>query len=111
MLSASFPFSCFEKAKRNSCPVESLKTKTYITYLNYIYTQWKKILVIKFSFVPGPLFCVWEDVGEIVEVSGTVPAVGIVKFEIPCVVLEDCCIVACVVGEDCCHVFCIELDG
>lgn len=48
---------------------------------------------------------------EIVEVSGTVPAVGIVKFEIPCVVLEDCCIVACVVGEDCCHVFCIELDG
>lgn len=74
--------SCFEKAKRNSCPVES-----------------------------GPLFCVWEDVGEIVEVSGTVPAVGIVKFEIPCVVLEDCCIVACVVGEDCCHVFCIELDG
>lgn len=42
-----------------------------------------------------------EAVGEIVEIRGTVPAVGIVKIEIPCVVLEDCCIVACAVGEDC----------
>lgn len=57
------------------------------------------------------MFCVWEDVGEIVEVSGIVLVVGIVKFEIFCVVLEDCCIVVCVVGEDCCYVFCIELDG
>lgn len=71
----------------------------------------EKILVIKFLFVFGLLFCVWEDVGEIVEVSGKVLVVGIVKFEIFCVVLEDCCIVVCVVGEDCCYVFCIELDG
>lgn len=71
----------------------------------------EKILVVKFLFVFGLLFCVWEDVGEIVEVSGIVLVVGIVKFEIFCVVLEDCCIVVCVVGEDCCYVFCIELDG
>lgn len=63
--------------------------------------QWKKILVIEFLFVFRLLFCVVEVVGEIVEICGIVLVVGIVKIEIFCVVLEDCCIVVCVVGEDC----------